>query len=92
MPGSNTRCFVCNEKKSSYHSFPKERSELFRWMNLLGLEDVPGPYSRLCSLHFRPSDILTVGNNRQCIRPGALPLTGPEVPFKTSNIKNLLIS
>ena len=53
-PSTRTYCIICKESSTGYHCFPHDRSVTFQWMNALGLEEVPGPQSRLCNLHFLP--------------------------------------
>ena len=71
MP-SNVRCIACQARNPSF-VFPAERSLKFKWMNILGLEDVPHARARLCPLH-SPADKVFFDGSRMALLEGAEPL------------------
>ena len=71
MPSKDC-CIVCQAKNPSFQ-LPADRSEKFKWMNILGLEDVPHPQAQLCPLHFPPDQVFFDGR-RMALVEGAKPL------------------
>ena len=67
------KCLICNSRDGVFQ-FPRGRSDLFLWMNNLGLDDIPNSKDRLCPDHFSLEDIIFYGRQRG-LKQGALPLS-----------------
>ena len=46
-------CFACKAPNSSF-VFPNNRGKVFKWMNILGFEDVPGKMQSFATVIFPP--------------------------------------
>ena len=82
MP-SNDRCIACQARNPSF-VFPSERSLKFKWMNILGLEDVPHARAKLCPLHFPPDKVFFDGS-RMALLEGAEPLAKVNTSYHISD-------
>ena len=65
-------CFACKERNPCFVFPANRRKDMFEWMNILGLEDVPGKNAKLCNRHFSPRDIFYDG--KMSLLEGAKPI------------------
>ena len=53
MPG----CYICSEQNAS-SLFPQDEQRLKMWLNCLDISVPPANSSRICTKHFKDSDIM----------------------------------
>ena len=58
-------------RQETRHLFSQPRELKFKWMNILGLKDVPHARAKLCPLHFPPDKVFFDGS-RMALLEGAV--------------------